>query len=193
MSKLKILQYGHPLLRQKAMEIKKVGTREKELFAAMGETMYAANGIGLAATQVGVMERLFVLDVDQERDKKGDPDLASRNLQIFINPEIVWESEDDMPFEEGCLSIPDVQRDIYRPSAITIRALDENFEPFELEADELLARVIQHELDHLDGVLFVDRLSQFKRAMIAGELNKIKSETQRELDAFTETYPVTVD
>lgn len=189
MSLLKILQYGHPLLRKKALDVKRVGQRENDLIEAMAETMYAARGIGLAATQVGVMERLFVADVDQrEEDEYGEP---ARRLQVFINPEIIWESEEDEPFEEGCLSIPDVQREIYRPSVIKVHALDENFEPFELEADELLARVIQHELDHLNGVLFVDHLSQLKRALVAGELNRLKSATLAELDESNESeYPV---
>lgn len=196
MSRLKILQYGHPLLRHKALEIKSLGSREKDLIAAMAETMYAARGIGLAATQVGVMERLFVVDVDQVEDD--DRAESSRLLQVFINPEILWESEEDEAFEEGCLSIPNVQKDVYRPEAVTIRALDENFEPFELETDGLLARVIQHELDHLDGVMFVDRLSQLKRALVAGELNKLKSATRAELDQLreenrTEDYPVVLD
>lgn len=191
MSRLKILQYGHPLLREKAFDIKQVRTRERELFEAMGETMYAAQGIGLAGTQVGVMERVFVLDIDQDRAKDGTLDLESRNLQVFINPEIIWESETDAPFEEGCLSIPQVQRDIYRPEQVTVRALDENFEPFELEADGLLARVIQHELDHLNGVLFVDHLNQIKRALVAGELNRIKSGTLADMEDVGATeYPV---
>jgi peptide deformylase len=165
---LKILQYGHPLLREKARELKTVGSREKDLFAAMAETMYAAHGIGL--------------DDDDEQGTGG--------LQVFVNPEIIWESEQDEPFEEGCLSIPGVQKDVYRPEAITVHAYDENFEPFELQADGLLARVIQHELDHLNGIMFVDRLSQLKRALVAGELNKIKSATRAELEQLEEEYPV---
>ncbi len=190
MSLLKILQYGHPLLHEKAMDVKSVGSRERDLFAAMAETMYAANGIGLAGTQVGVMERIFVLDVDQERSDDLELELESRRLQVFINPEITWESEEDEAFEEGCLSIPAVQRDIFRPTKVVINARDENFEPFELEADKLLARVIQHELDHLNGVLFVDHLSRMSRAFVAGELNRIKIATQEEMDAATEKYPV---
>jgi len=193
MSRLKILQYGHPLLREKAREVKNPAQSTRDLITAMAETMYAANGIGLAATQVGVMERLFVVDVDQERDDRGrrHPDIA--NLQVFINPEIIWESEEDEAFEEGCLSIPNVQKDVYRPAAIGIRALDINFEPVEIEADGLLARVIQHEYDHLNGVMFVDRLSQLKRALVAGELNKLKAATKAELDQISEQYPVIID
>lgn len=190
MSLLKIIRYGHPLLHEKALEVKQVGSRERELIAAMGETMYAAHGIGLAATQVGVMERLFVLDVDQNRDD-GDPQ-SSRLLRVFINPEIVEESEEDEPFSEGCLSIPGVEAEVYRPSAVKVVARDENFEPFEVEADELLARVIQHEYDHLDGVLFVDRLARLKRTMLGGRLSKMKQESLGELPTLSGIYPVTL-
>lgn len=195
MSRLKILQYGHPLLFEKAADIKKVGNRERDLIAAMGETMYDAHGIGLAGPQVGVMERIFVVDVDHERSDDPKADFDSRRLQVFINPEIVWESEDDEPFEEGCLSIPNLQREIYRPSVIKVVARDENFEPFEVEADELLARVIQHENDHLNGVLFIDHLNKLSRAMIAGELSRIKKATMAELPSLPENpadYPVTL-
>ncbi len=191
MSLLKILQYGHPLLREKSFDLKRVGSREKELFAAMGETMYAANGIGLAGPQVGVMERIFVLDIDQRNESPKEAQ-ETRNLQVFINPEIVWESEEDEPYEEGCLSIPQIHKDIYRPAAIRVVARDENFEEFELEADDLLARVIQHELDHLNGVLFIDHLSRINRALLGGELNRIKQATQKELGSLPDEYPVYV-
>lgn len=188
LSLLKIIKYGHPLLRETALEVKQVGSRERELIAAMGETMYAAHGIGLAATQVGVMERLFVVDADQNRDED-DPE-GSRLLRVFINPEIVWESEEDEPFKEGCLSIPGLEAEVYRPSRIKIVARDENFEPFTLEADELLARVIQHERDHLDGTLFVDRLAKLKRTMIGGKLSKLKQLSLEELKTLGPDYPV---
>jgi len=188
MALLKILHYGHPLLREKAFDLKGVGRRERELIAAMAETMYAARGIGLAATQVGVLERLFIVDVDQE---DGDPN--SRRLQVFINPEIVWESEEDAPFEEGCLSIPGINGEVYRPKRVKVQARDENFEPFELEADELLARVIQHENDHLNGILFVDRLPLLKRGEIAGDLHRLKRATLEEIAALQGVvYPVTL-
>ena len=193
MSLLKILHYGHPLLREKAHDVKSVGRREKEIFEAMADTMYAANGIGLAGPQVGIMERIFVLDVDQVRSSDPELSRASRRLQVFINPEIVWESADDSAYEEGCLSIPDLHREIYRPESIRVVARDENFEPFEVKADELFARVIQHENDHLNGVLFVDHLSRVSRALIAGELNRIKKSTQDELPSLPKDasgYPV---
>lgn len=192
MSILKILQYGHPLLRQKARDVKKVTSREREIIQAMGETMYHAQGVGLAGPQVGLMDRIFVLDVDQNRDEDTDAEiLESRRLQVFINPEIVWESDDDSPFEEGCLSIPSLNREIYRPTEVKVVARDENFEEFEVDADEFLARVIQHELDHLDGVLFIDHLNRINRALVGGELNRIKKTTQSELAASpNEQYPL---
>lgn len=189
MAQLKILHYGHPLLREKAFDLKGVGRRERELIAAMAETMYAAHGIGLAATQVGVLERLFIVDVDQEEE---DP--STRRLRVFINPEIVWESEEDAPFEEGCLSVPGIHGEIYRPTRIRIFARDENFEPFEMEADELLARVIQHENDHLNGILFVDRLALLKRSEIAGDLNRLKRATLEELaQLHGREYPIPLE
>jgi len=186
-SLLKIISYGHPLLREKALDVKSIGRREKDLIAAMAETMYHARGIGLAATQVGVMERLFVVDVDQDREEEGE---ESRKLRIYINPEIIWESDEDEPFDEGCLSIPEVNGEVYRPNRIRITARDENFEPFEEDADELLARVIQHETDHLNGVLFVDRMSLLKRSLLAGTLNKMKKSTLEEYPGLPKAYPI---
>lgn len=188
MPRLKILKYGHPLLREKAAKLKSLGTREKDLVAAMAETMYAAHGIGLAATQVGVMERLFVVDVDQSREDSDDPPV--RKLRVYINPEITWESDEDEPFTEGCLSIPGFDGEIYRPSRLKIVARDENFEMFEEDADQLLARVIQHELDHLNGVLFVDKLPLLKRPLAAGALGKIKKAHTEEMASLGSSFPV---
>lgn len=190
MSLLKILHYGHPLLREKAKDLKQVGTREKELIKAMEETMYHAKGIGLAAPQVGVMERLFVLDVDQRNEDGEETD--GRRLQVFINPEIVWESDEDDTYKEGCLSIPGIHRDVYRPVAVKVVARDENFEEFSVDADDLLARVIQHEYDHLNGVMFIDHLSRVSRALIGSELNRIKKEALAEYPNLPADYPITV-
>lgn len=190
MALLKIIKYGHPLLKEKASEVRGVGTREKELIAAMAETMYAAHGIGLAATQVGVMDRLFVVDIDQDREAEEEGEAPIRKLRVFINPEITWESDEDEPFKEGCLSIPGLEAEVYRPSRIHVSARNENFEPYTVEADELLARVIQHEQDHLDGTLFVDRLSLLKRPRVAGQLNRIKKETIEELPNLGSEYPI---
>jgi peptide deformylase len=188
MGLLKILKYGHPLLRDKAFDVKALDRLTSELIEAMAETMYAARGIGLAATQVGVMQRLFVLDVDHDRDAE-DP-MSTRNLQVFINPEIVAESEEDEPYTEGCLSIPGMEGEVYRPSVIKIVARDQNFEPIETEIGEMAARVFQHERDHLDGVLFVDKLALIKRSLVAGQLNKMKRETLAELPELSDKYPI---
>lgn len=188
MSLLKIIRYGHPLLREKAFDVKRFGSRERELIAAMAETMYRAHGIGLAAPQVGVLERLFVVDVDQDNDAE-DP-IATRNLRVFVNPEIVFESDDDEPFKEGCLSIPEVEGEVYRPSRIRIVARDATFEPFELDADELLARVVQHENDHLNGILFVDKLAQLKRSLLGGQLGRLKKDSLAELSGLPDAYPL---
>lgn len=185
---LKIINYGHPILREKAGEVKAIGRAEKELIGAMADTMYHAHGIGLAANQVGVLQRIFVADADQDRDSEAPE--GTRNLRVFINPEIVAESDEDEPFDEGCLSIPGVEGEVYRPSRIRIAARDENFERFEMDADELLARVIQHELDHLDGILFVDRLTVLKRALISGKLSGIKRATIEELPGLGPDYPI---
>jgi peptide deformylase len=190
MARLKIINYGHPLLREKAMDIKKVGSRERALIAAMAETMYAARGIGLAANQVGVLERIFVVDVDQDRDAPNET--LTRRLRVFINPEIIEESQEDEPFTEGCLSIPGIEGEVYRPKAIRIAARDENFEPFVADADQLLARVIQHELDHLNGVLFVDRLPALKRRLLAGKLGRMRRESLAEFETLGPVYPIEV-
>ncbi|MBX7245286.1 MAG: peptide deformylase [Candidatus Sumerlaeaceae bacterium] len=190
MSLLKIIKYGHPILREKALEIKSLGSREQDLIDSMIETMYANHGLGLAANQVGVLQRIFVLDVDQDRE--AEDEVATRAPRVFINPEITWESAEDEPFKEGCLSIPGVENEVFRPSQVKVSARDENFEPFEVEADELLARVIQHELDHLNGVLYVDRLSLLKRKLLGGKLNKIKSATMEELPSLPDSYPILI-
>lgn len=188
MSLMKIIHYGHPLLREKALELKGVDHEISDLIAGMAEAMYAARGIGLAATQVGVLKRLFVIDIDHDREAE-DP-VATRNLRVFINPEIVAESDEDEPYKEGCLSVPGVEGEVYRPSCIKIVARDENFQLIEAEYDDLLARVFQHENDHLNGVLFVDRLAMLKRTMLAGQLNKMKRESLAELPSLSDKYPL---
>lgn len=187
--RLKILHYEHPLLRQVAREVAGVGPRERDLIAAMAETMYAAPGCGLAATQVGVLERIFVADIDYDRE---DPSIE-RNLRVFINPEIVWESDEDEPLREGCLSLPGLEGEVFRPQRIRVVARDENFKAFEVEADELLARVIQHETDHLNGIMFVDRMPVLKRSMLTLKLGKLKRETEQEFPTpLGCSYPIPV-
>ena len=135
-----------------------------------------------------MLARLFVLDVDN--DSRADDPAATRNLQVFVNPVILEEDEQDEPYSEGCLSIPGIESEVFRPVAVRVAALDENFEPFELEADGLLARVIQHELDHLNGVLFVDHLTLPRRSQLGGKLGKIRQAALDEHAVLGPHYPV---
>ncbi|QOC22293.1 peptide deformylase [Wenzhouxiangella sp. AB-CW3] len=165
MSKLNILEFPDPRLRRVAQPVDQVTEREQQLAADMLETMYAARGIGLAATQVNEGVRLLVLDLSEERD---DP-------KVFINPEII-EREGSQVCEEGCLSVPGIYAEVKRAERIRVRALDTDGESFELEADGLLAVCIQHEIDHLDGKVFVDYLSPLKRRMVEKKLRKQQRE-----------------
>jgi peptide deformylase len=164
MAVLDILIAPHPVLKTKAKPVEKVDARIAKLMDDMVETMYAANGIGLAAPQIGLSERVIVVDVHEKGEKPNPIRLA--------NPEIIWASEEQTVCEEGCLSIPELYADVVRPSAVRVRYLDEKNQPQELSADGMLATCIQHEIDHLDGVLFVDHLSALKRSMIMRKLQK---------------------
>jgi len=161
MAVLEILHFPDPRLRTKAQPVAKVDDRVRRLVDDMFETMYAAPGIGLAATQVNVAQRVLVLDVTEDRS----------GPRCFINPEIVArDGEEEM--EEGCLSVPGVYDRVRRAERIRVRALDRDGQPFELDAEGLLAVCIQHEIDHLDGKLFVDYLSSLKRQRIRKKLEK---------------------
>ncbi len=162
MKTLGIRVLGDPILRMDTAPVAEVNDELKRLIDDMFTTMYAAEGIGLAAPQVGRMERLAVVDVEGAR-------------YVLINPEIVAR-EGSARAEEGCLSIPDVFGEVERPQRITLRALDADGEPFELAADELLARCIQHEVDHLHGKLFLDYLSVFKRRSALSQWEKLKTD-----------------
>lgn len=161
MAILNILRFPDPRLRKKAAPIDKVTNATRQLADDMLETMYAAPGVGLAANQIDVQQRLVVIDISEERD---DP-------LVFINPEIV-SSEGEREYEEGCLSVPEEYGMVTRADTVRVRALDRNGEPFELDADDLLATCIQHEIDHLDGKLFVDYISKLKRDRIQKRLEK---------------------
>jgi peptide deformylase len=166
MSLLKILEAPHPLLRQKAAPITVIDDALRRLMDDMLETMYAAPGVGLAGPQVGVTSRVVVIDVSKD-------ETARRPLRL-VNPEIVWRSEDVEIREEGCLSLPEQFAEVCRPAAVHARFLDERGQERTIEADGLLARCLQHELDHLDGVLFVDHLSTLKRNIIMRKLLKAR-------------------
>src|ERR1700743_2103607 len=166
MTLLPIITAPDPRLKKKAATIDKVDAATAKLMASMLETMYAAPGLGLAAPQVGVLKRIIV--VDPARD-----DEPPRPLKR-ANPEIVWASPETKLHEEGCLSLPEEYEQVERPDKIKVRYLDENNELRMLEADGLLAVVIQHEMDHLEGTLFVDHVSALKRNMIIRRLTKVK-------------------
>ena len=165
MSKLSILEFPDPRLRRVAKPVDEVTDRERQLAADMLETMYSARGIGLAATQVNEGIRLLVLDLSEERN---DP-------KVFINPEIL-ERTGSQTCEEGCLSVPGVYAEVERAEHIKVRAIGLDGESFELETDGLLAVCIQHEIDHLDGKVFVDYLSPLKRRMVEKRLRKQQRE-----------------
>ncbi|MEM1081924.1 MAG: peptide deformylase [Pseudomonadota bacterium] len=169
MSQLPILQYPDPRLRRVAQAVTEVTDSIRQLADDMLDTMYAARGIGLAATQVDQHVRMLVLDVSEQQDQP----------KLFINPELL-EREGQQQGDEGCLSIPGEYAAVERAERIRVRALDRDGTPFELEADGLMAVCIQHEIDHLDGKLFVDYLSPMKRRMIERRMKKQKRQEQRE-------------
>jgi len=183
MPAMKIRIYGDPVLKLKAEEVSQVDPQLKELADSMADTMYEASGIGLAAPQVGVSKRMVVVDVDyasEEREKGSTrkPSGNVRNLRVYVNPVITWESNDDAPMDEGCLSIPGVEGEVYRPTKVRVKYQDLTGEQHEEQMEDLLGRCIQHEIDHLDGILFPDRMPFLKRARIAGQLNKLKREQE---------------
>jgi peptide deformylase len=166
MAKLDIIIAPDPRLKVKCKPVAKVDAPVRKLMDDMLETMYAAPGVGLAAPQVGVAKRVIVVDVARE----GEPPQPYR----MANPELVWVSEEDAVYNEGCLSLPEHYADVARPAKIRVRYLDHENEIRELEANGLLATCIQHEMDHLDGILFVDHISALKRNMILRKLLKAK-------------------
>lgn len=169
---LPIRVYGDPALRVQTEDVTEDSPELQQLIDDMIETMRGAAGIGLAAPQVGRTERLFIVDLSPLLDEMTPEERAALPPQpmVFINPDIVWESEADVEFEEGCLSIPDIREIVTRPEQIRIEYLDRHFEPQALDVDALLARVIQHEFDHLEGVLFVDHISAFRRRLLRRRL-----------------------
>ena len=165
MALLPILHFPDPRLHTRAAPVAAVTDEIRQLAADMAETMYAAPGIGLAAVQVGEMNRLITIDVSRDEDVK-EP-------RVFINPEILWKSEELSVYEEGCLSIPDYYEEVERPAKIRVRYTNLAGEPEEVEADGLLATCLQHEIDHLDGVLFIDHISKLKRDMVVKKFRKL--------------------
>ena len=161
MAILNILVYPDSRLRQVAKKVENVTDETRQLISNMAETMYAAPGIGLAATQVNVHQRIIVIDISESRD----------DLLVLVNPEIT-EKDGEQVYDEGCLSVPDIYAQVARAENIKLNALDKNGKPFEMSADGLLAVCIQHEIDHLDGKVFVDYLSRLKQDRIRKKLLK---------------------
>jgi peptide deformylase len=165
-----ILHYPDPRLREKAKPVAEVTPEIKKLTEDMAETMYAAPGVGLAATQIGEPYRIFVIDTANDDEPS--------QLRVFINPEIL-ERHDAITWEEGCLSFPGITEEIDRAAKVKVRALDENGKPFELEAEGLLAVAVQHEYDHLDGVLMIDHMGMLKKRIVDRKMRKRAVERPR--------------
>ena len=170
---LPIVEVPDPRLRQISTPVETVDDDLRVLIRDMFETMYAAPGIGLAAIQVGVPKRVLVIDLQEPEEEGGKP---VKDPRVFINPEILTASDQDVPYTEGCLSIPDQYADVDRPDRIRARWLDENGDSHEEDIDGLLAVCLQHEMDHLEGVLFIDHLSRLKREMVLKKLAKQRKE-----------------
>ncbi|MCB5362701.1 peptide deformylase [Pusillimonas sp. CC-YST705] len=166
MALLPILRYPDPRLFKTAKPVQVVDDRIRQLVRDMAETMYDAPGVGLAATQVDVHERVVVMDISED----------SNELRVLINPEIIWRSDEQQVYQEGCLSVPGIYEEVKRADQVRVRALNENGEAYEFEADGLLAVCVQHELDHLNGKVFVEYLSPLKQGRIKTKLRKQERE-----------------
>jgi peptide deformylase len=183
--RLSILQYGAPILRAKGKRIEKIDERIRELAQNMIETMHAASGVGLAAPQVGESLQLTVLDVSQVEDRLSTMELNGKSVDpqramplVLINPQIDLGGETETA-TEGCLSFPEITGEIERARSITVRAQNLDGEAVEIEATGFLARAIQHEVDHLNGILFIDRMSAAAKTSLSSKLKRLQKETQR--------------
>lgn len=168
-----IVVYGDPVLKKKGKDIKKGAIDVKQLAEDMFETMENANGVGLAAPQIGMSIRMFVVDATSMSDEEDDEEELNDFKKVFINPQILNETGEEWGFEEGCLSIPDIREVIDRQEELTIHYFDENWEEHEDTFDGIKARIIQHEYDHIEGVLFTDHLTPFTRRILKGKLQNI--------------------
>lgn len=164
MAILEIKEYGEPILREKALPVEEITPEILNLIKDMAETMYTASGVGLAASQVGVPKRIILVDGEED------------GLIVLINPMII-KSEGEVVEEEGCLSVPDIYTQVKRSSKVTIKALNENGDPIEITKEDLIARALQHEIDHLDGILFIDRIGRMERQILLNKLKKKKRVT----------------
>ena len=173
MALLPVLCYPDPRLHKRAKPVDKVDERIKGIVKDMAETMYDAPGVGLAATQVDIHEQIIVIDVSDDQNQ----------LMVFINPELVWASEEKKSWREGCLSVPEYYDEVDRPANIRVKAIDLHGKPFEIEADGLLAVCLQHEMDHLQGKVFVEYLSLLKRNRISLKMKKRAKELAEQRQA----------
>jgi len=172
----RIYETPDPVLRQISKPVETFDDTLKTLVTDMLETMYEAPGIGLAAVQVGVPVRLLVIDLQEPEQEGGEP---VRDPRVFINPEILWHSDTEVPYTEGCLSVPEQYAEVMRPDKIRARWQDVDGKTLEQEIEGLLAVCLQHEMDHLNGVLFIDHLSRLKRDMVLKKLAKWRKEQQQ--------------
>ncbi|PZW40550.1 peptide deformylase [Mesonia algae] len=174
---LPIVAYGDPVLKKQAKDIPEDYPKLKELIENMWETMYGAYGVGLAAPQIGLPIRMFIIDpspfAEDDDLSENDKEQLQGLKKVFINPQITEETGDEWAFNEGCLSIPEVREDVFRKPNIVIEYYDENFKKHTQEFTGLAARVIQHEYDHIEGILFTDKLSSLKKRLIKGKLENI--------------------
>ena len=168
-----IVEVPDPRLREISKPVEGVDDELRTLVADMFETMYDAPGIGLAAIQIGVPKRVLVIDLQEPEEEGGEP---VRDPRVFINPEILTHSDQDVPYTEGCLSVPDQYAEVDRPDRIRARWMELDGKVREEEIEGLLAVCLQHEMDHLEGILFIDHLSRLKRNMILNQLNKLRKE-----------------
>ncbi len=171
MAVLKLYEYPDEVLRQKCERVTKVDDKLRKFLDDMLETMYVDKGCGLAAPQVGVTKRIIVLDTNPS-----DEDLSVRHPMYLINPEIIWRSEEKVLFNEGCLSLPDQRAEVERFERVRVHYTDYDGREQEILADELLAIILQHEIDHLDGILYIDHLSRLKRSRLLKKLEKFREE-----------------
>jgi peptide deformylase len=166
-----IIAYGSPILRKQSCSVEK-GDNLEELSENLFDTVKEKHGVGLAAPQIGILKRVFVIDTSFLTEKNGE---IERYEKAFLNPKIIWESPNEVSFTEGCLSIPGINEEVMRPEKIRVSYLDMSFNKIEEELDGVKSRIFQHEYDHLDGVLFIDKLSYLRRKFLSTKLNEIKN------------------
>ena len=181
MAKREILILPDPTLRRTSEPVTAIDPSVRALIDDMFETMYDAPGIGLAAIQIGVPQRVVTMDLAKKDEPKAP--------QVFINPEIVWSSEEKAIYEEGCLSIPEYYEEVERPAAVKVKYMDADGKQHEIEADGLLATCLQHEIDHTNGVLFIDYISKLKRDRVMKKFKKAQKRGETTRDAYKEDTP----